>query len=535
VEDLFGASPAGVVHNAYYQPIGDVRPTTHALCGTFHFAETPMDTTHPDSSWMGGGQTLFPAFSLPVVTRGDWLIPLERDLILSGHHGGGSGRSLWNVIANPGRVWEETADAGYSRASFPFTLTDNFVGQALNGLATFVFDGVEASPVAIQITQETAPVEEYVRVDFSALVPVTFEPGCPAGTEHAVTAFANERASRLPLRPWSALPDAERSWMLAQDGSADTDFSALALLMDGQLYQHEVATRSGPHPWPEWMRHGVFSVTKTLGLGISMLYLAQRYGDAVFDERIVDYVPELADHPGWQGVTFENTLDMATGTVGAERGAAIGPFIQARSSAAKIAAIHALPDAPAAPGVEFTYYSTHSFALSLAMNRLVEAHEGPGTDYWTMVREEVLAPIGIPHLPLSRSIEDDGTLGIPIMGWGSYPDVDAAAKVAQLLQDDGAHGGRQLLSRTKTREAMRRAGRPAYATGNSNEWYLHSVWTVRTDTDSCAIDVPLMSGYGGNHVMMLPSGLSMIRFMDAGDYEVRPATLAAEMYRSSCP
>jgi hypothetical protein len=120
------------------------------------------------------------------------------------------------------------------------------------------------------------------------------------------------------------------------------------------------------------------------------------------------------------------------------------------------------------------------------------------------------------------------------MGWGSYPDVDAAAKVAQLLQDDGAHGGRQLLSRTKTREAMRRAGHPGYATVSPAERYLHSVWTVRTDTGRCSIEVPLMSGAGGNHVLMLPSGLSMIRFMDADDMEVDYATRAAEMYRSSC-
>jgi hypothetical protein len=137
-----------------------------------------MDTAHPDSDWRGGGLNLFPAFSLPVITRDDWLIPLERDLILSGHGGGGSGRSAWNVIADPGRVWEETADAGYSRAAFPFTLTDNFVGQARNGLASFVFDRVGVSSVPIQITQETAPVGEHVRADFGARAP-PLGPGVP--------------------------------------------------------------------------------------------------------------------------------------------------------------------------------------------------------------------------------------------------------------------------------------------------------------------------------------------------------------------
>lgn len=81
---------------------------------------------------------------------------------------------------------------------------------------------------------------------------------------------------------------------------------------------------------------------------------------------------------------------------------------------------------------------------------------------------------------------------------------------------------------------MRRSGHPSYATGNSAERYLHSVWTVRTDTGTCTIDVPLMSGHGGNHVMLLPSGLSIVRFMDAEDYEVRDTVRAAELYRSSC-
>jgi hypothetical protein len=41
-----------------------------------------------------------------------------------------------------------------------------------------------------------------------------------------------------------------------------------------------------------------------------MFYLAQRYGEAIFDERITDYVPVLANHPGWQSVTFSNVLNV---------------------------------------------------------------------------------------------------------------------------------------------------------------------------------------------------------------------------------
>jgi hypothetical protein len=49
-----------------------------------------MDTTHPDADWRGSGLRLFPAFSLPVVSRDDWLIPFEREIILV--YGGPGGR-----------------------------------------------------------------------------------------------------------------------------------------------------------------------------------------------------------------------------------------------------------------------------------------------------------------------------------------------------------------------------------------------------------------------------------------------------------
>jgi CubicO group peptidase (beta-lactamase class C family) len=532
---LMGQGGPGVVHNDYYQPRGSLRPVSHSLCGTIQFTETRMDTTHYDADWRGTGHTLFPAFSLPLIVDGDWLIPLDRNIILSGRGtGASSGGSVWNVIVNPGEVWEEVDDGGYSRAAFPFTFTDNYVGQARNGIATLVFDGSGVSSVAIQVTQETAPVSEHDRVDFSALVPAYWDPTCPPGTAALVADFQDELAGRLPIRPWSDLPDAAASQATSRAGLADTDFSMIALLMDGELFVQPVTTRSGPHPWPEWMRHGVYSVTKSMALGVSMYYLAQWYGDHVFDELITDYVPELANHSGWQNVTFHHVLNMVTGVTGGERGSAISPFIMGRSSASKMQAIQAFADAPAAPGSEFAYYSTHSFVLSYAMNRFVQSREGPDANYWQMVIEDVLEPIGVRQLPVSRTFEVSESESVPIMGWGSYPDVDTAAKIAQLLQDDGVFNGQQLLSPTKVREALRRTNVPDYPTGHAAERYLHSVWTVSTNIGGCSIDVPLMSGYGGNHVMMLPSGLSVIRFMDADDYEVSQTVQAVERYRSSC-
>ena len=43
VDELFSATPPGVVHNAYFQPLGERRTSANSLCGTLRFAETPMD------------------------------------------------------------------------------------------------------------------------------------------------------------------------------------------------------------------------------------------------------------------------------------------------------------------------------------------------------------------------------------------------------------------------------------------------------------------------------------------------------------
>jgi hypothetical protein len=100
----------------------------------------------------------------------------------------------------------------------------------------------------------------------------------------------------------------------------------------------------------------------------------------------------------------------------------------------------------------------------------VKARQGPDADYWLMLREDVLRPLGIENLPLSRTIEAEGKLGTPIMAWGSYPTVNEAAKIAQLLQDEGRLGGEQLMSAIKVREALSEAWHPVYDTGGNQSY-----------------------------------------------------------------
>jgi CubicO group peptidase (beta-lactamase class C family) len=529
-EELLGGRFPQLVHNGYFLPVGEPQAAAHRLSGTLHFREWPMSTLHPDRIWSGSGCRLFPQIDLPVVSHQGHLVPLRRGLILSGERR----QSYWNVIVEPGRVWQEAADGGLSRAAFPFTLTDNQVGQARNGVATFVFDETTVSFVAVQITQETSPEGDYPRTDFRAILPVHFEAGDLAGAEEALRAFEGERAALLPLSPWSELPNAEATARLFNSGVPASDVSAAALLLDGRVYLQPVPTRdAGPFPYPEAMRHGVFSVTKTLAIGLSLFHLAERYGEPFLQERIADHVPELATHPGWVDVTFEDALDMATGTYGSEDEPAFVQFILARSRSDKLAQVRALPDALPEPGTVFNYTSTNTFALSCAVQDFVRRHEGPDADYWLMVTEAVLEPLGIPHLPLARTVEPDGSLGVPIGGWGAYPTVNEALRIAQLLQDEGMFEGRRLLHAGKVREALNRSGWHAFDAGGGNG-YLHSVWQLLASA-GCTFHVPAMIGRGGSYVMMLPSGASAVRFEDGHHYSITPMVQAAEAYRTSCP
>lgn len=405
-------------------------------------------------------------------------------------------------------------------------------------MATFVFDSNGISRIAIQISQETAPVDSYTSANFAGMIPAHYTSQVFPEADRHILDFQAEIAARPPIQPWSELPYSLFTQGFFRGGLPDETVSLAAILMDGRLYLQPAETRTGDFPYPAEMRHGVFSVTKTLGMGLAMFYAAQRYGESVFDELITVHVAALSNHPGWQGVTFENVLDMATGTSGGDSGNNILPFIEARSAGEKLEAISALPDAPPPPGRVFNYASTNTFVLSYALNEYVKSREGPEADYWEMVREEVLRPLGIPHLPLVRTLEEGGRLGVPIMGWGSYPTVCEAAKIGQLLHDEGKFQGMQLLNRNKVRAALYRTSRRGLDAGTSfghREYYLHAMWITGLSLPSCPVSASSMRGHGGNHVIVLPSGMIAIRFGDQNFYDVAPMVAVAEFYISSCP
>jgi len=531
---------AGPVHNDYFVPIGSSAPARHAFTGTLTITELKLSTAH---NGCAGLASPWPAFTVAFFTHGDHLVPVSRTIIWS------SDRRL-GIILSPGRIWSESGDQGLSRASFPFAIVNPIDNGTLNGLATFVFDDERVSNLRAQITQET---RAWARYDYWGQVPMTYARATIPDEARLRTQFETEQLLESPIKPWSALPVGAPSPALdAFDGSAvPDDISVSGFVMDGVVYTKGCQTRSGAYPYCRHMRHGVFSVTKSLGAAVALLRLAAKYGDAVFEEKIVDHVRVTATHDGWKDVTFADALSMAVpiGDIGPRRDwpdpapdenqpKMVAWLIKARTAQEKLDHGFNYGRYPWERGEVVRYNTIVTFTLAAAMDAYLKRKEGPNADLWNMVTDEVYRPIGILHAPMMHTVEPDDSRGIPILGFGLTPTIDDVAKLVTLLQGRGQHHGTQILSAAKIDDALRRT-----ATGLStrvpsrfgDQRYHLSFWSLPYRTAlGCSVHVPYMLGYGGNIVVLLPNGVSAFRFADGHTYDPETMILAGEAIRPLC-
>ncbi len=102
-----------------------------------------------DANTNGGAAQHLPPFDFEFVQAGNVLIPTRRGAIPGTH-------PEWEFILEPGHVWDEPGDQGYTRAALPFTLEEYNANCMHNGVLTFLFrkDGA-VSDVVYEIGSET--------------------------------------------------------------------------------------------------------------------------------------------------------------------------------------------------------------------------------------------------------------------------------------------------------------------------------------------------------------------------------------------
>ncbi len=531
VAELVDGEPddATLVDDAAFLPAGDAGPALHAVEGRLTVERWPLQISTPELR----GYRYFPGFSVDFFTHDGHLVPITRSLITRPE------ADSWSLILSPGRIWSEPGDEGRSRASFPFVLGSPWDkpysgGEAHNGVATFVVDDTGISELRVQITQETAPDGDIF--DLWGQLPVDYEHGPIPGLDSLRAEFERELADRVTVRPWSDLEEQFDASRLAEltEGLPPDEISAAGVVIDDVVYVQPSRTRRGLYPYPTYMQHGAMSVSKSLGAGVAMLWLAQEYGPQVFDLRIADYVEVDVDHDGWDDVTFGDVLDMATGVgdnspdadsfdVDAnDSGPSYDRFYAGETVHEKLDAALSVADYPWGPGEVLRYTSAQTFVLAAAMDAFLESREGREAQLWERLEEKVFTPIGIHHLTMVHVPDGDAGTGIPLLASGLRLTVDDLAKLVGLLQNGGAHEGHQLLHPTLVDAALYRTGQlEGLPSGkrfdDGDQAYHMSFWSLPYRAASGDyFQVPFMSGAGGSTVFLAPNGVTTFVFTDHG-------------------
>lgn len=518
-----------LVDMSYYSKPAWAGKAIHQFSGSVSVKDTKLIYSKDRESY--AGENIFPAITLNFIAHDGELIPIQKDIMITRNQS----ESFWDVIVGTGAVWQEEEDGEWSRASFPLTLTDRYVGQARNCVASFIYKPGAISNVCVQCSQETASLEDHRVGNIRAMLQAEYNPKRYADSAQVIEQHHQFKLRKLPVYPLNEIDtNHEVAYYFEKSLYTNAPTSMGAILMNEKLYLHPPKTRQGIYPYPHDMRHGVYSVTKSMAGALALMYFAQRYNADIFNALITDYVPALVNHPGWKGVTFSHTLNMVTGTVGSENMEHIlDILIKARTAEESINNIATLGDAPEAPGEEFNYASTNLFVLSYALQHYVEKKEDKKICYWDLVHENVLVPIGAEYFTLRHTVESDGSKGIPILAYGAYPTLDEAAKIALLFSNNGNYKGQQLLHREKVREAFGLTKWAGYNVNNDKN-YKHSFWSKSISTERCDISVTYMWGYGGNYVFFLPDNIIVFRFMDEYDLDFDDLIQRVERLKSSC-
>ncbi|UII33666.1 serine hydrolase [Fulvivirga ulvae] len=504
----------------------------HPLSGTLTLHGTQLD--YPKEKEHYPRENFFPELQLDFISHHGELIPLQKEQISTRYQK----NYFWDVFVGTGKTWQEQNDGEWSRASFPLTLTDRWIGTARNCVASFVYKPDSISNVCLQCSQETADIDDKGIANINGILPANYHARQFADSAQIIKKHKLFELKRLPVRQLSEIDiNNEVADFFEKTIITNAPTSLGAVLIDNTLYLHPPKTRHGLYPYPDEMRHGLYSVTKSMAGALALLYFEERYEEDVFNELISDFVPALANHEGWRGVTFSHALNMVTGTEGSESPEhLLNTLILASTAEEAINNIAGLGNYPELPGQKFNYASTNLFVLSYALQQYVEEKEGTKVNYWDLVKEHVLVPIGAEYFTVLHTIEDDENEAIPILAYGALPTMDEAAKIALLFANEGRFEGKQILNKERVKEIFGKTDWDGYNTDNDirGSNYQHAFWSKEIKIRNCKVKATYMLGFGENYVVFLPSKAIVFRFLDEHDLNIDELIKAVEEIRSSC-
>ena len=482
-----------------------------------------------------------PAFDFEFVQVGSHIIPKTRGLIVSGNIGAPDYQD-WNYILEPGRVWNENNDQGYSRVAIPFSLQENQANCTHNGVLTFAFkDDGSITNVAVQVGGETCL---YFQYDMWDLVPAQYVAGSVAGSASIISDYEAEVLNRLPIKPITEMandfPGLIPANIATEQSSAPTTHG---VFYDGVHYAAPCSTRHGDYPFCEVMGLPSYSTAKTAVANFAHALLTQQDSNA---RNISVNANVLQCQDGingtdsiWSDVTVENVLDMATGNYrlssyeGDEGSTAtVNEFFLTFTHAEKIAHACERYIRKSAPNTHFSYHSSDTYIAGVAMD---EYYNG---DLFTKLVDEVYKPLNLS--PSTYTIvRTEQTPANPYWSHGMSWHADDMVKLGQLINDRGVINGQQVLDGDIMDDMLVKGGDLGLETYGSESRYLNGMWTYDMGQRSSPICptgswVSYMSGYGGIGVVLFPNGAVYYYVSDSDSYAFGGAEVELNKISNIC-
>lgn len=473
-----------------------------------------------------------PPFNFEFVQDGNDLVPIKRGPQLSTH-------PHWEFILEPGKVWDEPDDAGWSRVSLPFALQERNANCTHNGLLSFLFrsDG-SISRVAYQVGSETC---QYFQIDLWGLLDARYTPGIVAGADSILSQHAEEVAARLPVK---SLQDLALDHPGTDLGNFDwfpaDEVSAFGFAIDGIHYSGGCETRYGPYPYCAVLDLPSYSLAKSIFAGMAYMALEQEL-PGVGDALLTDYVAECGDTERWRDVNLQHLLDMSTGNYQSlepdvdELASYETEFMAGETHQAKITTSCGLFPRKAEPGTRFAYHSSDTYLAGTLMNELLPAGSDIHAD---ILVERVMKPLKLSPLTWSTRRTYD-TTAQPYTGYGLTLHTDDIVRIGLFLaRGDGVIAGEQVLDPGELKAALQREPlNPGIDAGSEALRYNNGFWAYLTDLHGACdrpLWIPLMSGYGGISIAILPNQSLFYVFSDKGRFEWLKAAIGSNQIRNYC-
>ncbi|MEO8459349.1 MAG: serine hydrolase [Dokdonella sp.] len=459
-------------------------------------------------------------FDFEFVQHGDALIPVRRGPIPGKH-------AWWEFVLEPGKVWDEAGDKGYTRAAIPFALVQKNANCTHNGVLMILFrdDGVLAN-AAVQISSETC---QYLQFDLWGSLKASYTPQSVADRAGIVSRYESEVANRLPTRPLSALSEIkviDLANLAIGDASASTRHG---VVFKGIHYVSSCSTRHGDYPYCDVLDVPSFSVAKSVVASIGLMRM-EKLTPGIKDRKVGDVV--LASgcrREDWRDVTLVNLLDMATGHYNDpaymvdEDSADVVRFFRPVENNYKLAFACEVYPRKQAPGQRWVYHTADTYLLGVALQTLLRAQPDHvrGDVFNDVVDADIYAPLKLsPTIRVTRRSYDSAAQ--PFFGWGLTMHADDMAKLANFLNvDRGRIDGKPMLDQTMLDAAMQRDPEHGdlQAAHLESYRYQHGFW-ARNLQKELGCDkptwVPFMSGFGGINVVMFPNGATWYNIADDG-------------------